>query len=1188
MRVKRARLGVAASLALVGGLLPLTAAAAVPSSPPTITSITAGGVRMTTSPAAGKTSAPIVEVTGVAAGNNVTLEYGYASTSGTVSCVVPVGQTSVSFNDSLSCPLITSNFILPDDGDWVFRAKASDSVSDPVTTDWSNLFNYIRDNDDPGAPGVQPGGVVGPATVRQLAGADIEFSFKPSPGDASGPVPSGVDHYEILRDDQSDADTFVVIDTIPVSACPAGTTDTCFYTDTTSVDAATYKYAARTIDRAGNQSGSTGNPNPISDPITADGAGPTPAPTAPTVTPEGTGFLAGYGTDPTPKIEVTNASTESVSVQLFTQVGTDAPVALGSPQAAGGGATVDWNNGSSDPQVATIPTDAAYSITAVVYDSLGNGTSSPGTPYTLDRVAPAAPSIDSINGQTTASTTGNNTTPQVAIGSVANLDRVFLTVLDTNNTPPPETYEKSSSGSTLTYNPTGDPADFTLTGPDRSISLTATIVDPAGNSSSPSASKTYVLDTSAPTQPVIASVEGDTASPANERDRTPTVAGTIAADTVKVELYDGASKVAEKTTSAVTSVTFNATESDSDFTVAWGEHPLTLKAFDAAGNSATSVTYTLNTIDNGVPTTPEPTAKLISGAPSRVFVDWADSTDQAGEGTDGYTSPPITYDLLRGVADPDGEGVCPAASGVTFTSFQTDLTTSEYTDQPTSGEVGKCLYYKAKAADAVNNESPLSASTSAVKVASTQNPAKPAITSVAGDTSSPGFGSGSGADKPAVVVTVGETGGTAKLLSDGAVVAEKPVTGTTVTFGTADYSAGIAPRNHVLTVQHESGPRISAPSDSFTYSLPPNAPTVTSVAGDTNGSPAKSTDKKPVVNVNGVQVGDIVTLYADGSQVAQVTAPSGGTASFTVTDWTGELSAMQEYVLTVKTCDPNIGSCTTVPEATSPASANFVYERAAILKGYELDGFGGLHPINGNSAATGGPYFGWDIARDIALHPTDPTMGWILDGYGGIHSFGGAPKITGGPYWSGYDIARDLVMVPGSTSAGYVLDGRGGLHRFGGAPSLGSGPYFPFDIARQLVLHPGDATKAWTLDGYGGIHAMGSTPAPASGPYFGFDIARSLVMRPASTWTSPNAPQGYALDGYGGIHPVGGAPAAPTSAYTAGDARARRMVLTEPDGTGGYFVTSRGNTPRFGDALSMPAPATFSFAIGRSLAVIAS
>lgn len=1183
MRVKRARLGVAASLALIGGLLPLTAAVAVPSSPPTITSVTAGGVRMTTSPAAGKTSVPIVEVGGVVAGNNVTLAYAYGSTAGTVSCVVPVGQTVARFNDSLSCSLVTSNFALPEDGDWVFQANASDSVTDPVTTDWSTPFNYIRDNDDPAAPRE-------PTTVTKLAGADIAFTFKPSLGDAPGPVPSGVDHYQILRQDQADTSTFPVIGSVAASTCSDPSTATCSYTDTTSEDGHTYKYAARSIDRAGNQSGGFQNENPISGPITADGAGPSPAPNAPTVTPDGTGFLAGYGTDPTPKIEVTNASTESVSVQLFTQVGTDALVALGSPQAAGPGATVDWNNGSSDPQVATISTDRAYTITAVAYDSLGNGTTSPGTPYTLDRVAPAAPSIDSINGQTTTSTSGNDTTPQVAVGGVANLDRVFLTVQDANNTPPPETYERSSSGSTLTYNRTGDPADFTLTGPDRTVNLTATTVDPAGNSSSPSASKTYALDTTAPTQPVIDAVEGDAASPANERDRTPTVAGTIAADTVKVELYDGSNKVAERTTAAVTSVTFNAAESDSDFIVAWGEHTLTLKALDTAGNVATSVAYTLNTIDNGVPTTPEPTAKLISGAPSRVFVDWADSSDQAGAGTDGYTSPPITYDLLRGVADPDSEGVCPPASGVTFTSFQTDLTTSEYTDQPTSAEVGKCLYYKGKAADAVNNESPLSSSTAGVKVASTQNPARPSITSVAGDTSSPAFGTGSGADKPEVVVAVEETGGTVKLLSDGAVVAEKSATGSTVTFGTADYSVGIAPRKHTLTIQHESGPRISAPSEPFTYSRPPNAPTVTSVAGDTNGSPAKSTDKKPVVNVSGVQVGDTVTLYADGAQVARVTAASGGTASFTVTDWTGELSAMQEYILTVTTCDPNIGSCSTVPEATSPASANYVYERAAVIKGFELDGYGGLHPINGNERVTDGPYWpGWDIARDVVLHPTDPTKGWILDGWGGVHSFGGAPKITSGTYWPGWDIARDLVLLPGSTSSGYVLDGWGGLHRFGGAPSLGAGPYFRFDIARQLVLHPTDPTKGWVLDGWGGIHALGTTPAAAGGPYWpGWDVASSLVIRPPSTWSNPNSPQGYVLDGYGGVHSVGGAPVATTSSYTPNDSRARRMVLTEPDGTGGYFVTSRGNTPHFGDALSMPAPATFSFAIGRSLAVIAS
>jgi hypothetical protein len=197
--------------------------------------------------------------------------------------------------------------------------------------------------------------------------------------------------------------------------------------------------------------------------------------------------------------------------------------------------------------------------------------------------------------------------------------------------------------------------------------------------------------------------------------------------------------------------------------------------------------------------------------------------------------------------------------------------------------------------------------------------------------------------------------------------------------------------------------------------------------------------------------------------------------------------------------------------------------------GYVLDGYGGVHefaagvtpPLHrGNGTHAYWP--GWDIARGIALDPCDSTgnSGYTLDGWGGIHPFGGAPAVSGGPYWYGWDIARGLVLnptCPGNIRSGFVLDGFGGVHGFGGAADPPHNGYWPnWDIARGIVSTGTDG--GYTLDGWGGVHNFGSEThavADAGHAYWpGWDIARGIV--------SAGTGGGYTLDGWGGIHPFGG------------------------------------------------------------------
>lgn len=76
---------------------------------------------------------------------------------------------------------------------------------------------------------------------------------------------------------------------------------------------------------------------------------------------------------------------------------------------------------------------------------------------------------------------------------------------------------------------------------------------------------------------------------------------------------------------------------------------------------------------------------------------------------------------------------------------------------------------------------------------------------------------------------------------------------------------------------------------------------------------------------------------------------------------------------------------------------------------YVLDGFGGVHAGGGAAAAPAGiPYFGFDIAKDIAYVPDDAGDGLlVLDGFGGVHvaALGNVSPAT--PYF-GFDIARAI------------------------------------------------------------------------------------------------------------------------------------------------------------------------------------
>lgn len=198
--------------------------------------------------------------------------------------------------------------------------------------------------------------------------------------------------------------------------------------------------------------------------------------------------------------------------------------------------------------------------------------------------------------------------------------------------------------------------------------------------------------------------------------------------------------------------------------------------------------------------------------------------------------------------------------------------------------------------------------------------------------------------------------------------------------------------------------------------------------------------------------------------------------------------------------------------------------------GWTLDGWGGIHPFGGAPAVADGAHAywaNWDIARGFVVFPDTAlgtVRGYILDGWGGLHGFAGGgairpldPQSTG--YWWGWDIARSIALLPQSHT-GYVLDGWGGLHGFaprGQALPLGQQTAYwsGWDIARSVTTWTGASPGTpggWTMDGWGGFHAFGSAPPVGRAAYwYGWDIARSSSGAGSGSSGRPPAPRARTL-----------------------------------------------------------------------------
>ncbi|EAT8659775.1 BapA prefix-like domain-containing protein [Salmonella enterica] len=298
-------------------------------------------------------------------------------------------------------------------------------------------------------------------------------------------------------------------------------------------------------------------------------------------------------------------------------------------------------------------------ITAVATDAAGN--SSPNsTAFTLmvDTTAPQTPILTSVVDDVAGGVTGN-----LANGQITNDNRPTL-----NGTAEAGSVVSIYDGNTLlgvtsanasgawSFTPTTGLSDGTRT-------LTVTATDPAGNISPATSGFTVVIDTLAPTVPLITSIVDDVPNNTgaigngqSTNDTQPTLNGTAEANSA-VSIFDNGVLVA--TVNANASGDWNWTPT---VALAQGSHAYSVSAADAAGNVSAASQPTTILVDTIAPGAPGNLAINITG--SRVT-----GTAEAG------STVTITSDtgVVLGTATADGTGNFTATLTPAQTNGQTLL-----------------------------------------------------------------------------------------------------------------------------------------------------------------------------------------------------------------------------------------------------------------------------------------------------------------------------------------------------------------------------------------------------------------------------------------------------------------------------------------------------------------------------------
>ncbi len=267
--------------------------------------------------------------------------------------------------------------------------------------------------------------------------------------------------------------------------------------------------------------------------------------------------------------------------------------------------------------------NGTHSWTAKAYDAAGNVATSTSVSLTVN-IASADTTPPTVSISSPASGSAYTTAQTVTITASAS-DNVGVSKV--------EFYDGTTLKATDTASPYTYAWAFTSAN-NGTHSWTAKAYDAAGNVKTSTAVSLTVNIASADTTPPSVSISSPASGSAYTTAQTVTITAS-ASDNVgvsKVEFYDG--------------TTLKATDTASPYTYAWaftsannGTHSWTAKAYDAAGNVATStaVSLTVNiaAADTTPPTVPAGLSATVISS-SQINLSWSPSTDTGGSGLSGY------------------------------------------------------------------------------------------------------------------------------------------------------------------------------------------------------------------------------------------------------------------------------------------------------------------------------------------------------------------------------------------------------------------------------------------------------------------------------------------------------------------------------------------------------------------------
>lgn len=277
------------------------------------------------------------------------------------------------------------------------------------------------------------------------------------------------------------------------------------------------------------------------------------------------------------------------------------------------GATITLYENSTVIGTTTAQPDGAWSvststlasgthvITAVATDAAGNSSpNSTAFTLTVDTTAPQTPILTSVVDDVAGGVTGN-----LANGQITNDNRPTL-----NGTAEAGSVVSIYDGDTLlgvtSANASGAWSFTPTTGlNDGTRTLTVTATDPAGNVSPATSGFTIVVDTLAPTVPLITSIVDDVPNNTgaigngqSTNDTQPTLNGTAEANSA-VSIFDNGALVTTVNANASGNWSWTPTAS-----LGQGSHAYSVSAADAAGNvsaASPSTTIIVDTIAPGAP-----------------------------------------------------------------------------------------------------------------------------------------------------------------------------------------------------------------------------------------------------------------------------------------------------------------------------------------------------------------------------------------------------------------------------------------------------------------------------------------------------------------------------------------------------------------------------------------------------------